>query len=158
MATGNFVKLARDLSTARDQLMPGAWVQECGKRFGQYCHLLLHVPPELDQLFRPMPLRWVKGILPGRYWADTLQSQKLGAARSVQDNPAAYEVELKGKLHYMLKRAPERLGSPLGLGGWWGAVMPRMRQGCWRVAGAAAGALLFNIAKLYGGPNPLRNS
>ena len=47
--------------------MPWVAVNEYGERFGQHTHLLLHAAPELDDLFRPMPLRWVKAIVPEKY-------------------------------------------------------------------------------------------
>ena len=41
-----------------------AWVQEWGSFNGAHVHILLHVPPYLDPIFRPMPLRWAKRLLP----------------------------------------------------------------------------------------------
>lgn len=134
-ATGDFVRRARDWLGGHGHSMPWVWVQECGERFGQHCHMLLQVAPELDNLFRPMPLRWVKAIVPSHYETGTLQCQKLAAARSAQNNPAAYEAQLQGKLHYMLKCAPERLEGPLSMIGW---GMKPWGQSC-RVYGKRAG-------------------
>ena len=116
-ATGEFIKRARDWIRAHDYSMPWVWVQERGNTFGQHAHLLLHVPPELDDLFRPMPLRWAKSITAGRYSKGTLESQKLDAARSAEANPMFYEAQLMGKVHYMLKCAPEPLEAKLGMVG-----------------------------------------
>lgn len=138
VATGEFVKRARDWLAAHGYAMPWAWVQERGDKFGQHCHLLLHIDQALDELFRPMPLRWVKDILPGPYVAATLQCQKLSAARAAQNNPAAYEAQLLGKLHYMLKCAPASLEEPLGMNGWaykpWGqsSLVYGKRAGVWQ--------------------------
>jgi len=134
-ATGQFVKRAREWLGGHGSPMPWCWVQEHGGRFGQHCHLLLHVDPTMDALFRPMPLRWVKSILSGGYSGGTLQCQKLGSARSASRYPEAYHAELLGKVHYMLKTAPEALEDRLGMVGWghkpWG-------QSC-RVIGKRAG-------------------
>ncbi|MBL0769572.1 hypothetical protein JI743_12215 [Sphingopyxis sp. DHUNG17] len=95
--------------------MPWAWVQEGSSRFGQHVHILLHVPPLLDPLFRSMPLRWTKANLPGPYVAGVLQTQRLKFSGGV--NSHAYKAELLGKLHYMLKTAPAELESIVGLAG-----------------------------------------
>ncbi len=132
--TGEFVRLAREWMDARGHAMPWAWVQERGDSFGQHAHLLLAVPAELEPLFRPMPLRWTKRLLPQGYVAGTLQTQRLQFAHKA--NPEAYRAELLGKLHYMLKCAPAALEEPLGMTGWghveWG-------QSC-RVIGKRLGA------------------
>lgn len=117
VATGTFVKRAREWTAGHGYPMPWAWVQETGLKFGQHCHLLLHVDQALDDLFRPMPLRWVKAILPGAYVAETLDSQKLSAARSASNHPAAYEAQILGKVHYMLKCAPAALEARLDMTG-----------------------------------------
>lgn len=114
-ATGAFVKRAREWLAGHGYGMPWAWVQETGAKFGQHCHLLLHVPPELDDLFRAMPTRWTKAILPGPYVKGTTDTQKLSAARSAFNNPAAYEAQILGKVHYMLKCAPAALEARLDM-------------------------------------------
>jgi hypothetical protein len=142
-ATGAFVKSARDWLGNHGFAMPWCWVQEHGDIFGQHCHLLLHVDPSMDDLFRPMPLRWVKTILLGAYEPKTLQCQKLATARSAKYHTQAYHAELTGKLHYMLKTAPAHLEAPLGMSGWghksWGQTCPvygkraavfQRRRGC----------------------------
>jgi len=116
-ATGAFVKRAREWMAAHGYPMPWAWVQESGLNFGQHCHLLLHVAPELDDLFRVMPMRWTKAILPGLYVKDTIDTQKLSAARSAGSNPASYEAQILGKVHYMLKCAPAALEARLDMVG-----------------------------------------
>jgi hypothetical protein len=98
--------------------MPWVWVQEYGDTFGQHAHILLHVPEELEPLFRPMPLRWTKALLAGDYVAGTLQTQRLAAAYRHTANPALYDAVLRGKLAYMLKCAPAPFREPLGLDGW----------------------------------------
>ena len=137
-ATGDLVTRAREWMRARGFPMPWAWVQECGPRFGQHCHLLIHVPAELDPIFGPMPLRWVKAILPGPYIAETLETQRLSAGYSANTNPALYEAVLLGKLHYMLKCAPAELEAQLEMVGWghkpWGQSCPVIgkRTGVWQ--------------------------
>ncbi|NMW32045.1 hypothetical protein HKD42_08225 [Altererythrobacter sp. RZ02] len=116
-ATGQFVTRAREWLRGHGHAMPWVWVQETGDVFGQHCHLLLHVDRSMKDLFGPMPLRWVKAILPERYVAKTLDTQTLPAARSAASNPLAYEAQLLGKLHYMMKTAPASLEEPLGMAG-----------------------------------------
>lgn len=117
-ATGDFVKRARDWLKGHGYAMPWVWVQERGTVFGQHCHILLHVDPAMDDLFGPMPLRWVKAILPGKYVKYTLDCQKLSSGQSVANDPAAYEAKILGKLGYMMKTAPAHLREPLGMNGW----------------------------------------
>lgn len=114
-ATGRFVGMARDWVRSHGHPMPWVWVQERGRIFGQHAHILLHVPAELDLLFRPMPRRWVKSITAKPYLKGTLNAQRLASAYSCEANPALYRAVLLGKLHYMLKCAPEPLEGALGL-------------------------------------------
>ena len=134
-ATGQFINMAREWMRGHGYPMPWVWVQETGDTFGQHAHILLHVPPELNGLFRPMPRRWAKAVLRGGYVNRAVQSQRLAGASAIEANPARYEAALRGKLHYMLKCAPAALESDLGLRGWghktWG-------QQC-RVIGKRAG-------------------
>ncbi len=135
-ATGEFIKMARDWMRRHGHPMPWVWVQERGKRFGQHAHILLHVPKELDLLFRPMPLRWAKAIVRQGYVKDTVDTQKLGEAYSA--NPELYRARLMGKLHYMLKCTPAKLDEPLGMIGWghkpWGqsSRVIGKRAGVWQ--------------------------
>jgi len=117
-ATGQFIDKARDWMRHHGHPMPWVWVQETGDTFGQHAHILLHVPPELNDLFRPMPRRWAKAILPGGYVSRTVQSQRLAGASAIQANPERYRAALMGKLYYMLKCAPAHLERDLGLYGW----------------------------------------
>lgn len=117
-ATGQFIDKAREWMRDHGHPMAWVWVQETGDTFGQHAHILLHVPPELNELFRPMPRRWAKAIIPGGYVSKALQSQKLAGASAIQTNPARYEAALLGKLNYMLKCAPAPLERDLGLYGW----------------------------------------
>lgn len=141
-ATGKFIRLAREWLRSRECAMPWAWVQEGSHRFGQHAHILLHIPPHLSPLFRSMPLRWTKAILPGRYVAGVLQTQRLKCAGS--KNTAAYEAELLGKVHYMLKCAPIELESEMRMAGrgykQWGqsCVVVGKRAGVWQGWRAAA--------------------
>lgn len=134
--TGQFIESARKWMAGHGHPMPWCWVQEWGPRFGAHCHLLLHVPKELEPLFRPMPLRWVKGIIGKQYSAGTLQSQRLRAAHNA--NPDHYRAELYGKLHYMLKCAPADWERELGMAGKghkpWGQSCPVIgkRAGVWQ--------------------------
>jgi hypothetical protein len=136
--TGQFIKMARNWMKSHGYPMPWVWVQERGDTFGQHAHILLHVPAELDLLFRPMPLRWCKSLLSGKYVSGTIQSQRLSAAYSHKANPAPYEAALLGKLHYMMKCAPEPLEAALGMEGWghkpWGqsSQVIGKRAGVWQ--------------------------
>jgi hypothetical protein len=119
-ATGQFIDKAREWMRGHGYVMPWIWVQETGDTFGQHAHILLHVPPELEDLFRPMPRRWAKAVLGGKYVAKTIESQKLAGANAIAANPARYEAALLGKLHYMLKCAPAALQWELGIQNWTG--------------------------------------
>lgn len=134
-ATGQFIDKARVWMRHHGHPMAWVWVQETGDTFGQHAHILLHVPPELNDLFRPMPRRWAKAILPGGYISKTVQSQRLASASAIKANPLRYEAALRGKLHYMLKCAPAPLESVLGLRGWGGKPWGQLT----RVIGKRAG-------------------
>ena len=69
-------------------------------------------------LFRSMPLRWGKSFLKGGYVAGTIQSQRLASAYTHDVNPELYRAVMLGKLHYMLKCAPDYLEGALGMTGW----------------------------------------
>ncbi|MEM7781556.1 MAG: hypothetical protein AAF697_14300 [Pseudomonadota bacterium] len=136
--TGKFIACAREWMRSHGYPMPWVWVQEYGDRFGQHAHILLHVPLELDPLFRTMPLRWSKALLRGGYVTKTLETQRLDFARACESNPEAYKAALAGKLHYMLKCAPEALERRLGLEGCghkqWGqrSYVVSKRAGVWQ--------------------------
>ncbi|NCQ21017.1 MAG: hypothetical protein GW801_06430 [Sphingomonadales bacterium] len=134
-ATGQFIDKARDWMRHHGHAMPWVWVQETGDTFGQHAHILLHVPPELNDLFRPMPRRWAKAILPSGYVPKTVQFQRLAGVSAIEANPLRYEAALMGKLHYMLKCAPAALESVLGLHGWGGKPWGQLT----RVIGKRAG-------------------
>lgn len=137
-ATGQFIRVAREWMRFHGHAMPWVWVQEAGDTFGQHAHILLHVPRELDLLFRPMPLRYVKSILKTRYVAGSLQTQRLASAYSWKSNPELYRAVLLGKLHYMMKCAPRQLECALDLKGWgykeWGQASRVIgkRAGTWQ--------------------------
>lgn len=114
-ATGAFIKLAREWMGERGYAMPWAWTQETGPKYGAHCHALLHVPPEIAPLFRPMPRRWARKVLGGTYIAGVVDSQRLSSADACNALPAAYEAEVIGKVHYMLKCAPAALEGPLDM-------------------------------------------
>lgn len=138
--TGSFIKRAREWMSDRGYRMPWVWVQESGERYGAHAHVLLHVPTELDPLFRPMPVRWAKGLLGELYVPKIVQSQALLYRRSAYSNPEPYLGVLMGKLHYMLKCAPTDLEAQLGLancgqpGISWGQSCPvyGKRAGVWQ--------------------------
>lgn len=114
-ATGQFIDRAREWMRHHGHPMPWVWVQETGDVFGQHAHILLHVPPELDELFRPMPRRWVKAILGGGYVPQAVQSKRIAGASTCEANPRRYEAAMLGRLHYMLKCAPASLEYALGM-------------------------------------------
>lgn len=117
-ATGAFIDKAREWMRHHGHAMPWVWVQEHGDTFGQHAHILLHVPDELSDLFRPMPRRWVRSVLGGRYVARAVDTQKIRGAASAGSNAWQYEAALLGKVHYMLKCAPAQLEHELGLYGY----------------------------------------
>lgn len=112
--TGKFIKLVGDWAGRHGYKLNWAWVQEWGSVNGAHVHILLHVPPDLNSIFRKMPLRWTKQLLPAAYIDDVLECQKLNYAA----NTRAREAEVLGKVHYMLKCAPAALESKLGMVGW----------------------------------------
>lgn len=114
-ATGAFIKLAADWMRPRGHRLAWAWVQESSRKNGAHVHILLHVPPRLDPLFRVMPLRWVKGLLPGRYAAGTIDTQRIAGAQCIATAPALYRANIDRKLKYMLKGATAAVGANLGL-------------------------------------------
>jgi hypothetical protein len=112
-ATGQFIKLASDWARRHGYRLKWAWVQEWGGFNRAHVHILLHVPPNLDPIFRPMPLRWTKQLLPAVYISGVLECQKLGFANYA---PARH-ADVMGKVHYMLKCAPAALEAKLGMTG-----------------------------------------
>jgi len=113
--SGQFIKLAKDWARRHGYRMCWAWVQEYGEINGTHIHILLHVPSELARQFSPMPLRWVKRILPGPYSPKILKSLSVGTKLSPTNNPTYYEALLTGKVHYMLKAAPPEVAMILNL-------------------------------------------
>lgn len=136
--TGRFVGLAREWMRSHGYYMPWVWVQEHGDRFGQHAHILLHVPRELEPLFRPLPRRWAKALTGSHYVAGTVDSQRLAPAYTCEANPEHYRALLLGKLHYMMKCAPERSEAVLSMIGWghkqWGqsSRVIGKRAGVWQ--------------------------
>lgn len=104
--TGAFVTLARDWMRGHGFTMPWVWTQECGEILGQHGHILLHVPPILNDLFSPMPRRWAKKLAGGVYPARMIDTKRLPGACGPVINPYLYEGSLLFQLHYMLKCAP----------------------------------------------------
>ena len=135
-ATGQFIDKAREWMRGHGYVMPWVWVQETGDTFGQHAHILLHVPPELEDLFRPMPRRWAKAILRGKYIKGTVDTRQVAGYRAIEANPRHYQAGLLGRLHYMLKCAPAALEWELEMQGW--GVKP-WGQKC-RVIGRRASA------------------
>lgn len=113
--TGAFIKRAADWLHHHGGRLAWAWVQESSRKNGAHVHILLHVPPALDPLFRVMPSRWVKAILPGPCPPGTVETQRVRGAQSVAIMPALYRANLDRKLDYMLKAAWPAVGALLGL-------------------------------------------
>ena len=109
--TGRFIKLASDWARQHGYRLNWAWVQEWGPHNRAHVHILLHVPPLFDPIFRPMPLRWTKRLLPDAYVTGVLECQKLG----FRTNTPAREADVIGKVHYMLKCAPAALEVELAM-------------------------------------------
>jgi len=114
-ATGAFISLAREWMRERGHPMPWVWVQEVGRKRLAHCHILLHVPPELDPLFRGKPREWARKVIGGGYVSGVIDSRRFQFHRSIAHFAEAYHAELMGRLHYMLKCAPAALQGPLGL-------------------------------------------
>lgn len=114
-ATSRFIGLARNWLRARGHLLAWVSVQERGKRVGQHAHILLHVPSDLAPLFRAMPRRWASTILPEGYRSGVINTKRLKSAGAI--NSLAYEAELLGNIHYMLKCAPIELEKSLDMAG-----------------------------------------
>lgn len=137
-ATGHFVSKAREWMRGHGHTMPWLWTQEHGERFGQHAHLLLHVPAELEDLFRPMPKRWAKAIAKQGYAKGTVDSQRLAAAYTAAAGPDHYKAQLMGKLHYALKCAPAELEEKLDMLRWrrkpWGqrSYVIGLRASAWQ--------------------------
>lgn len=137
--TGQFINRAREWMRSHGYpTLPWVWVQECGDTFGQHAHILLHVPPELDLLFRTMPRRWAKGLIGGRYITGTVDTKRLPPAGPSGGALSQYEAALLGRLHYMMKCAPKPIEEALGMIGWghkdWGqsSRVIGKRAGVWQ--------------------------
>lgn len=137
MAMGRWIALLRDWLRSQGFCHSWAWVQEWGPSFGAHCHALLHIPPTLDHLFKPMPRKWMVQVLKREglfYVAGGVETQRLHPlylpdqalpachpARQIEcDHDLAYKGYLTSvleKVHYMLKCAPAELEHPLGLAG-----------------------------------------
>ncbi len=135
-ATGRFIKLASDWLRLRGHPLCWTYVHEGGGKNGIHVHILLHVPPNLDSEFRPMPRQWVKRLLSGHYVRKSVLSKKIVGANTPDGAlDELYRALLRVRLHYMLKAADPALLDLLDMQGWgrvqWG------RQG--RVFGKRAG-------------------
>lgn len=117
-ATREWRHHARDFLASHDERLFHCWAQEYGSRYGAHAHMLLHVPPILDPLFRPKPLHWAKLCLPGLYVSGVAQCQRIAASRNPDASPMAYEAAVMSKVHYMLKCAPADLEARLGMVEW----------------------------------------
>lgn len=136
--TAAFVTLARDWMRGHGFPMPWVWTQECGDTLGQHGHILLHVPPILNDLFRPMPRRWAKRLARGYYPAGMIDAKRLAGACGLEVNPMLYEASLMGQLQYMLKCAPAELEAKLDMLRWrrkpWGqkSYVIGLRASAWQ--------------------------
>lgn len=142
--TARFLDLLRDWLAYRGYPLAWAWVQECGPVLGAHCHVLFHVPWELDEEFRPWPLRWVKALLGRPYTKGVLDCQSLYGRKAAYTNPEFYRATLRCKLHYMMKCAPAPLEAKLGMCDWgekpWGQSGQTFgkRAGVWQWKGREA--------------------
>tara|TARA_B100000678_G_scaffold290613_1_gene303994 strand:- start:6076 stop:6708 length:633 start_codon:yes stop_codon:yes gene_type:complete len=117
-ATARFRHHVQGFLAGHGETLAHCWVQECGSEYGAHVHMLAHVPPHLDPLFRPKPLHWTKLCLPGPYVARVVECQRIAFARNPEGNAAAYRADLMSKVHYMLKCAPADLEPALGMHLW----------------------------------------
>lgn len=114
-ATGAFIKRVTDWLRSNGYPLAWAWVQENSRNNGAHVHILMHVPPQLDPLFRTKPLQWVKNIVPGHYVAGVMQSQRIRGAGSRTVVTPLHEANLQRRLQYMLKGCDRATGAKLGL-------------------------------------------
>ena len=113
--TGAFIKRVADWLRPNSHPLAWAWVQENSRKNGAHVHIVLHVPPALDALFRTKPLKWVKAMLPSRYVAGVIQCQRIrGAGRSADVSPL-HAANLHRRLAYMLKGCDRATGLSLRL-------------------------------------------
>jgi hypothetical protein len=85
---------------------------------GAHCHILLHVAPDIADLFRGHPERWSRKVVRQRglkYERGTTETQKLLYGDTQSWAPEAYRADLLGKVHYMLKCAPADLEHKLDM-------------------------------------------
>lgn len=97
-----------------------AYVQEWGAVNGAHVHILLHQPDELSDhwaITRPA-LRWAKATLPGAYVTGVMECPRVPYSARMDSLGDAYEAALMGKVHYMLKCAPEELEHELVMSQW----------------------------------------
>jgi hypothetical protein len=119
-ATGDLTTLAREWFASHDLPMPRAWVQEWGPVNQAHCHILFHVPPALNDLFRGKAERWTRKIIAkygGVYIAGATDCQKIPSSEHPERYLEAYRAAVAAKVHYMLKCAPARLEAELGMQG-----------------------------------------
>lgn len=111
-ATGAWITLVREWLRERGSILPWAWVQEFGPVLGAHCHVLIRIPPHLAPLLKgglAVMARKVVKDFGGYPCAGLFDSEKLPFADNPSLSPAAFEAALWGKVHYMLKCAPEAL-------------------------------------------------
>ncbi|GGE21442.1 hypothetical protein GCM10011529_30090 [Polymorphobacter glacialis] len=113
--TGAFIKRIADWLRLNGYRLAWSWVQENSRKNGAHVHILLHMPAELDPLFRTKPLEWAKALLPGQYVAGVMQCQRIHGAGAQPGVSPLHEANLKRKLKYMLKGCDHATGASLGL-------------------------------------------
>ncbi len=107
--TGKFIKYASDWAARNESKLTWAWVQEWGRYKGAHTHILLHIPVHLNHLFRPMPRKWVKRLIGGKYIAGAVRSDRVGRDSDATSPSQLHCSDLMTRLHYMLKYAPPEL-------------------------------------------------
>ncbi|WP_221792625.1 hypothetical protein [Aquisediminimonas sediminicola] len=139
IATGDFIKLASDWMRPKDGPLYWAWTHEWGATNGAHVHILLHVPPRLDPLFRVMPRRWVARLLPQGYLDGAVETKRIRGAKAYNGiTSALYHYDVMGRLRYMMKAADPALEMKLGLVGYgnepWGqsSLIYGKRSGRWQ--------------------------
>jgi hypothetical protein len=111
LATGFFLKHARDWLRRRGRQFASVWVQERGHRVGQHVHMLVHLPPDLARRFSELQQGWLKACGAKRR-RGTIKSRPVGRSyRSALLDSQTYRLNLKRVLAYILKqRRHPRLG------------------------------------------------
>ncbi|MBD3761917.1 hypothetical protein [Rhizorhabdus sp.] len=115
-ATRAFIKLIADWLREKGGRLCWTYSLEWGSQNLSHVHILLHIPPDLDKKFRPMPQRWAKSFLPLGKFAGAVLSKRIRGANTPDGvSVGLYDRELWADLYYLMKAAPVALEEPLAM-------------------------------------------